>query len=393
MQSEPAPVAPAVGGSAPTSPAARVIKVTSGPLERTLRLAGQTGATDYANIVAPLLRGEGGREMILIDVAPAGSWVKKGAKIAQIDAQSLIDRLDDMDDSIEAARSEIDKRKAQQAVDWENLQQSIRVAAANLDKARLDLRASEVKTDLEKQILRLNLEEAEASHKQLQSDLAQKKIGFGADLKILEMNLNRTVLRRERLAKDMQRYTVIAPMEGLVVMSSIVRNSEVSQVQQGDRLFPGQPFMKIVNTRKMQVEASVNQAQSGDVRVGQDVRIGLDAFKDLRFPGKVVSMGALAAGSMRGGNYIRNIPVRITIIGSDPRLIPDLSASADVILSSEANATLVPLSAVHEEDGKAFAYVKTGETFVARDLALGLRNDTHAVVRSGLQPGEEVRVN
>ena len=83
----------------------------------------------------------------------------------------------------------------------------------------------------------------------------------------------------------------------------------------------------------MQVEGSVNQAESSEFRVGQVAKIKFDAFPGMEFNGKVYSIGALAAGGLRSASaYIRNVPIRVKIEGSDPRLIPDLSASADVVI-------------------------------------------------------------
>lgn len=385
--------APAPAATAPVI-VARMATVTTGTLDQTLRLTGQTGPIDFANITAPLLRGDGGRAMVLMKVAPSGSWVKKGTQVAQIDAQPIIDRLDDMSDSIEAAEADIRKRQAEQAIEWETLEQSIRVARSDVDKARLDFKVAEVRTDVERQLLKLNLEETEARFKQLQSDLNQKKVAHAADVKILEINLARTSKRRERLQRDLEKYTITAPMEGLVVMSSIVRNSEMSQVQQGDQLMPGQPFMKIVNTNKMKVDATVNQTQSSDLRIGQHVRIKLDAFADLTLPGQVQSIGALATGSARQGYFIRTVPVQILIQGTDKRLIPDLSASADVILArGERPGPIAPLSAIRTEDGKTVAYVKKGEGFERREVSVGIHNDTQAMILSGLQAGDQVRLN
>ena len=64
-----------------------------------------------------------------------------------------------------------------------------------------------------------------------------------------------------------------APMDGLVVMSQIWRGNEMGQVQVGDRVGPGQGFMKIVNTKSMQVEGSINQVESSELPLGQLAKI------------------------------------------------------------------------------------------------------------------------
>jgi hypothetical protein len=57
----------------------------------------------------------------------------------------------------------------------------------------------------------------------------------------------------------------------------------------------------------------------------------VDAFPDLKFKGRIHSIGALATRSGMGESYwVRSVPVKIAIEGNDPRLIPDLSAWAFV---------------------------------------------------------------
>jgi HlyD family secretion protein len=372
----------------------RTAKVTSGPLERWTRIGGQTAAIDFVNVTAPSLRGpESGREMILMELAKSGSFVKKGTLVARIDAQTLQDHVDDLSDTIEAAQADISKRKAEQSIEWENLQHSIRVAKSEADKARLDYSASEVRTDIERQILKLNLDEADARYKQLQADVRQKQLAHAADLKLLAITLERHTRHRDRHVNDVKMFSIHAPMDGLVVMSQTFRSGEMVQVGVGDRVGPGQGFMKIVDTRKMRVEATINQTESSEVRLGQRTRIHLDAFPGLQFAGHVEGIAALAAGSQRSGYYVRNVPVRVRIEGNDPRLIPDLSASVEIIQDKVDNGVLAPLSGVKSEDGKPVAYVKKGEKFERRELQLGLQNTTHAVILAGLQPGEEIRLN
>src|ERR1700687_6020225 len=117
----------------------RTVRVTSGPIQRILRLTGTTSPKNFASVAAPVMRGpDSGRALVLIHVANSGAVVKKGDVVARIDAQSMIDHVDDLSATIQQADADIRRRKAEQAISWENLQQGIRVAKANLDKAKLD---------------------------------------------------------------------------------------------------------------------------------------------------------------------------------------------------------------------------------------------------------------
>ena len=132
---------------------------------------------------------------------------------------------------------------------------------------------------------------------------------------MLEITAQRHKVHRGNHARDLARFTMRAPMDGLVVMLQAWRGGEMRQIQQGDQVYPGQQFMKIVDPSSMQLEASVSQADANRFRVGQTADIGLDAFPDAHFRGRVYSIGALAVKGIWETYYIRNIAVRITIEG------------------------------------------------------------------------------
>ena len=195
-----------------------------------------------------------------------------------------------------------------------------------------------------------------------------------------------------RNAHDLEKYTMYAPMDGLAVMANVFRGGEMAQVQLGDQVWPGQQILKVVDTRLMQVEGSVGQSDSGDLRLLQRARIGLDAFPDLQFAGKVYSIGALAAGGWRQNFFIRAVPVRLQIEGSDPRLIPDLSAHANIVIDTVPDQLQIPAGAVQEESGKTLVSVKRGDRFESREVKLGKRNNLSVAVLAGLRAGDEVRI-
>ena len=260
----------------------RTVKVTTETLERTIRLTGQTSARQFANVIAPILRGpEVSRDLVLMKLAPSGALVKKGSLLAQIDGQSMQDHVDDLGDTIQAAEADVNKRKAEQAVEYEGLLQTVRVAKSEFDKAKLDASAAEVRTDIEQQLLKLSLEEAAARYKQVQGDLASKQASQKAEIKILELTRERHIRHRNRHVVDVARCTIYAPMDGLTVMSPIFRGGEMAQIQQGDRVSPGQQFMKIV---RYEHHAGRGNRQSGGKQPVPDRPEGLHSLRCIPWP-------------------------------------------------------------------------------------------------------------
>jgi len=382
---------PSVSTQMAAPAAVRTARVQTGTLEKTLRLNGATSSINARDIPAPVIRSpESGREMILLFLVKSGTRVKKGDVLAQIDAQSTLDHMEDVKDELANAENSIRKRIAEQSIDTENLDQSLRVSKSELDKARLNLKGGEMRTTIDKELLQLAVDEAEARHKQLQADVAERIASQKADIRILEIALERQKRHWGRHEVDITRYKIESPMDGLAVVQSTFRGSEMQQIQQGDQVTPGQPLLKVVDVDHMQVDATVNQAESSLLRIGQKARVRLDAFPGIELPGLLYSMNPIAIGSYRQGFFIRNVPVRVRIEGSAKSLIPDLSASVDVFLDRADNALTIPLAALHPEGDGQVVYVRRGDQYEKRGVQVGLRNATHAVVVSGVQAGDEV---
>jgi multidrug efflux pump subunit AcrA (membrane-fusion protein) len=379
--------------AAPTA-GIRTVKAAVGSLIKTVRVSGVSSARHFALMTIPVFRGPESRaNLTLTKIAKGGSMVKKGEVVALMDTQSAQDHIDDTRDGLEQAAQNVLKRKAEQRVDWGNLEQTLKIARASLEKATLEHRAGEVKTEVERELLRLNLEEAQATYKQREADIRDTRLSHEAELRILEISQKQNQIHLDRHLVDIEKFVMKAPMSGLVVMQQIFRGGEMAQIQEGDQVSPGQPIMKIVDPASMQVEATVNQSESGLLRIGQQATVGLDAFPELRFKAEVYSMGALAVRGHRESFFVRSVPVRVTIKGSDPRLIPDLSAWADIEVERHDNVLLVPREAVQMENGQAAVYVKAAGQFQKRGVTLGASNNTHVAVLEGLRAGEEVALS
>ena len=365
-----------------------------GAIQRLLRLTGSTTAKNFAMVTAPMMRGpDAGRALILIHVAKSGALVKKGDIVAQIDAQSMKDHVDDISAQIDQAESDIKKRKAEQALNWENLQQNIRVTKAELDKTKLDLGAAEIRTPIDAELLQLSKEEQEATLKQQMADLSSQKISNASEIRILELTKDRHVRHRDRHAHDIEKFTIHAPMNGLAVMQTIWRGGEMGQVQQGDQISPGQPFMQIVDTTNMQVQATSSQVESDEMRLGQAALVSFDAFPDIKLKAKVASIGAIAIAGRNVNYFLRTVPVYLQILEHDNRVIPDLSTASNVVVDESESALLIPREAPESKGGKWFVRVKTGDQFRPREVKLGMTDNLHVAVLEGLRAGEEIALD
>jgi RND family efflux transporter MFP subunit len=378
----------------PSIPTARV---RTGTLKQSIRLTGATAAERGALLRAPYLRGRRSRggsrdfEMTLSQLAGAGTRVKRGEIVAVFDRLNMGHRLDDVRAERFDAEESLEKLRADQAIELAAHDQLILVAKAHRETARLDLKTAPVRSAIEVESFRLTLEEADLEQ---QSLLAQRKYllaSQAAQFREAELMVEEAELEERQAQANLDRMIVRAPADGLVVLRETRRGGEYGQIQEGDQVRPGQPYLQIVDTGSIVVEATASQVDVTRLRLGAPVRVNVDAYPDLRLRGRIHSISPMANPSRWRGSFVSDVPVVIDVEDRDSRLIPSLSVSADVVTGSEPDAGIVPRAAVfHDEDGDPYAYVKTADGWEKRDLELGMANNVAVAVRSGVEPGETV---
>jgi multidrug resistance efflux pump len=395
-------------GQRPAATAAvRTVKVVKGDLTPRLRISGTIAAKSFAAIVAPQMRGGGGpdgfsgRSLVLMKMAEPGSYVKKGDLVAEFDRQDQEERMYRLRAEVVEAEANLEKRRAELAIELETARQEFRMAEGEFGKAGLDLRTAEVRSTIEADLLRLAAQESEAAFRQKQQEVALLEKSHQAELRGLELVVRQEELDQKRGEINAERMAMRTPIPGTVVMMTTFRGAgQFSQVALGDELRSGTYFMQIVDPSSMVLEASFNQSDTQRLRVGQDTEVRLDAYPGRVWPGRLVSVGASTAASgagMRGpssgtGDYVRNVPVLVAIDGTDREIIPDLSGSADVVLSEQTDVLLVPREAVVHENGETIVYVAGGKQPRRQQVELGPGSDTQVVVLSGVSEGDTLLV-
>ncbi|HSB13649.1 MAG TPA: HlyD family efflux transporter periplasmic adaptor subunit [Bryobacteraceae bacterium] len=318
--------------------------------------------------------------------------MKKGDVVAGFDRQDMENRLDDFEAGVRQAEASMKRFQAELEVARKAHEHSIRVAKSELDKARLDLKTIPVRSTIQTETLRLAAEEAEASYEQILKEAKYLEASLRAQLRVAELSLAEAKVETQRVERDVDRMLMKAPIDGLVVMQTTWRGGEMGQIQLGDQVHPGQPFMRIVDPDSMVVSASVNQVDAEMLRIGAHARVRFDAYPDLELPARVYSIGAITRASGFRADFVKEIPVTLRLERMDPRVIPDLSVSVDVVVNSEADAIIAPRESVFQTGGgeKPYVFVQTKSGWQRREVELGRASHTTVAVRDGLRAGEVV---
>jgi HlyD family secretion protein len=387
-----------------------------GDLHATVRVNGTVNAQNFAALMAPRILGSrsglnrggdsgsvisgggggggggpmGDFSLVLMKLAKPGVHVKTGEVVAEFDPQNQLQRLDDYKDSAVQQENMVKKMLANLAAVKEAHNQSVRAAKAAWQKAVLDLQTAAVRSAIDAEKFKLTVEENDATYKQLLAEADLVDASQVAQIRVSQLNRDQSKIEVARADANVKKMTVKAPMDGIVVMQSIVRNGEFGQIREGDQVAAGQPFVSIVDPTSMVLNASVNQVDAEKLRLGMKSVIHLDAYPDIELPGTLVGIGAMAKASTFRARFVGEIPIRLKLEKTDPRVIPDLTGSAEIILNVERNTMMAPLSSVFAEESGAYVFVQGSEGWIKKKVELGLPSFTMVAIRSGLQKGDVI---
>ncbi len=374
--------------------------------DKTIRIGGTVGATNFAMIRAPRMRGSrdrggGGGGLVIQSLAEPGSIVQAGDVVAEFESQRTADQLDTFASMLAQTRALAGTRKAEMLITTETLRQTYRTTKSEADKSELDLQTAEVRSAIQAEIFDLMAQEGRASSSQLENEVRLQEIADAAEGRSLDITIEQDQKRLDRTLADLDKMKLRTPVGGLVVIETMYSRGNFQQASAGDEVFGGATFMRVVDMSNMAVYANLNQADSQMVRMGSQVSVQLDAYPGVQFPGRVRSLGAMAVsgsggGGRRGppgsrgtrGEWLKQVPVEVEILVADGRIQPDLSASADIIIEQLENVLVVPRASLAESGDATTVWVERDGQFVEREVEIGSISDTEAVILSGLNSGE-----
>lgn len=256
---------------------------------------------------------------VLVDY---NSEVKKGEVLARIDPSTY--------------EAQIEQGNAQIA----NAQASLKQAQATLANAELDYMR---KADLGRQKLvaqsDVDLARAARDQARAQVNAAQAQIRQQtASTQTTRVNLDRTVIR--------------SPVDGVVLTRTIEPGQTVAASLQAPEL-----FTIAEDLSKMKIELAVDEADIGQVKVGQAVSFTVDAFADRQFRGQVQQVRLSATTTSNVVTY----PVVVSVDNSDGTLLPGLTVNAEIEVSKRDDILKV--------SNAALRYKPTGEAATATAAA------------------------
>lgn len=260
-----------------------------------------------------------------------GSEVKAGQLLARIDDTIVELDIKRAEASVAQAKAQILSADASVVQAKANISQ----AKANKNKADRDLQRAK-KLGVGDALSQMDYDQyvtaAESADANLESAMAQlntaeaQQASAAAQLQSAEAQLQSELRNRD--------YTrITTPVDGTIVVRQVNVGQTVVSSMNATTL-----FLVARDLSKMQIWASVNEADIAKVKQGQEVRYTVDALPNETFTGTVNKIRPNATMSSNVVTYI----VEVDIENPDRKLLPYMSADANFIVKEIKDALLIP---------------------------------------------------
>lgn len=197
---------------------------------------------------------------------------------------------------------------------------------------------------------------------------------------------------------DLSRTTIVAPATGVVINKLVEPGTTVAASFQTPNLFE-----IAADTKHMQVEASVDEADIGQVRDRQPVRFTVDAYPGESFAASVRQIRKNATETQNVVSYL----VILDVDNKDEKLLPGMTANVEIITGKHPSVVRVPSTAlrfrprsVDRPDEKNLpantqvVYVATVNPYrpERRIVKAGLQGEDYVEIASGVALGDRIVV-
>ncbi len=370
-------------------------EVTAGPLQSWVTYDGSLESRSQKDIMSLL-----GGPATVVEIVPEGTRVKKGDLLVRFDANQLERDIVKLERDVSMARAELESlENAKLPLEVREIEQKLADAKSSLvseSQYLEDCRSLAADGLISEQEVKQQDSKVAGARKQLETAELQ--------LKLTREFLHPSALEKARATlagaeqelkiarQQLDRCSIFAPIDGMVVYRSVHTGGEQRSVRVGDTIYRNQPFLAIPDMSDLIVRVGVPEAELSRVDAGHEAAVAPVAYPDLTLKGAVESVGSMAQSMNGRPDWQRYFEVVVAIKDSDPRLRPGMTVRTRILAGARDAAVLVPRMAVSWDGPTAYCEVPKGSSRRRREIEVGLSNDEFFEVVSGLQPGDKVLV-
>ncbi|OEK04119.1 efflux RND transporter periplasmic adaptor subunit [Roseivirga misakiensis] len=364
------------------------IEVQRGEFRSEVIASGELFAKSSVDIIGPDgMQSAGIFQTKIEHIIEEGTVVEKGDYVARLDQSELGTRRQQRMSDLTVSTSQFTQAKLDSAIELRKARDGMDKMQFDIQKKRLILNNSQFEPPAVVTEKKMDLERAEKQYNQELENYELQRQKSIAKMAAAEAKMNDDKSKLDALLALQQKFTILATEPGMLIYRRDWRGNKLgvgAQVNAWDPVVATLPDLT-----KMVSKTYINEVDINNVKRGQQVDIGLDAFPDKRLTGKVIDVANM--GQQRPNSDSKVFEISVEVFESDTTLRPGMTTSNKIVSEVLEDVVFIPVEAVHSQgDSLVYVLARDGGSAVRQEVKLGKSNSDEVVVLNGLEEGMKI---
>jgi hypothetical protein len=320
------------------------------------------------------------------DIIPDGTVVDSGQYVASLDRTEISNKIKDEETNLEKFETQRTKTKLDTSLELRSARDELINLKYALEEKRITLEQSKFEPPATIRQVQIDLERAERGLEQAEKNYKLRLQKAIANMQEVNASYTQAQRKLEQMLEVLKQFNVTAPKAGMVIYR---RNWDGNKQSTGSTLNAWDNVVaELPDLTEMISKTYVNEIDISKIKTGQEVRIGIDAFPEKKFTGKVIEVANI--GEQMQNSNAKVYEVRILVNEFDSILRPAMTTKNTIVTAVIDSVLFVPIEAVFSNDSVTYVYKKDGGSILRQQVVVGQSNENEIIILAGLSEDDEV---
>jgi len=267
---------------------------------------------------------------------------------------------------------------------------AVDAANATLTNDQNTLNSVLANKDLQIEQAKAKVDSAEGAYNLAKAQLDLKKApARGVDIQYYQAQVNQAKAALDLADSNLKDYTIYAPTDGIITFINYKIGEQITFGGSSNSTL-SQPAISMLGLNDFQIKVDVPESDIIKVKVGNPVKITLDAYgSSTEFTGKVIYIN-VAETVISDVVYYK---VTVALDKTDLEIKSGMTANVDILTAQKDNVLYVPNRAIKQTaEGKPYVEILKFGGPQNVDVTVGLKGDQGMEISSGLNEGQQIIV-
>jgi multidrug efflux pump subunit AcrA (membrane-fusion protein) len=320
------------------------------------------------------------------DIIPDGTVVDSGQYVASLDRTEISNKIKDEETNLEKFETQRNKTKIDTSLELRSARDELINLKSSLEEKKIIQEQSKFEPPAIQRQVEIDFERAERGLDQAEKNYKLRLQKAVANMQEVNASYHQAQRKLEQMMDVLKQFNVIAPKAGMVIYRRDWNGNKQgigSSLNMWDNVVAELPDLT-----EMISKTYVNEIDISKIKIGQIVRIGIDAFPEKKFTGKVIEVANI--GEQMQNSNAKVYEVRILVNEFDSILRPAMTTKNTIVTAVIDSVLFVPIEAIFNNDSMTCVFKKDGSSIVRQQIIPGQSNENEIIILAGLSMDDEI---